>query len=335
MKIKPDIEEIIIRYLNGELSDGDRQQILEWIDSSEDNHRTYCQIKDIWDTLIVKEDRSEAALLQFYKQQAHDHFFNQKVLKLWKVAASIAAVIAIAFISHFVYNLNVNEQVAVVTESTMVTIKVPLGSKSEVVLADGSSVKLNSGTQLQYPGQFLAGKREVYLKGEAYFSVHSDSANPFIVRTDDYNVQATGTQFNVCSYDDDGYSSVTLEEGTVSIMFNDESIVDISPAQKLCLNRDNRNYQILSSDVRFETAWKEGEFRFKEIGFPLLIKKLERWYDVKLSHTSPELKTMLYSGNFKNQETIWQVLDALTLTAPIEYKKNGFREFEIIYKPMK
>jgi len=335
MNIKPDIEETIIRYLNGDCGDSEKKLIMEWIELSDDNRRTFYQIKDIWDALLKREDRSASALMQFYKNQAHNNIISQKVLKLWKVAASIAAVIAIAFVSHFVYNVSIDEQGSVTSESTMVSIKVPLGSKSEVVLSDGSTVKINSGTELRYPVQFSDGKREVYLKGEAYFTVQSDIANPFVVRTSDYDVQATGTQFNVCSYEDDAFASVTLEEGAVSIQFNDKSIVDISPEQKFCLNRENLNYRIRSSDVKFETAWKEGEFRFREIGFPELIKKLERWYDVKLSHHSPELKTMLYSGNFKNQETIWQVLDALTLTAPIEYQKTGFREFELIYKPMK
>lgn len=335
MNIKPDIEETIIRYLNGDCDDSDKQFILEWIELSEDNRRTFFQIKDIWDTLIKRENKSAAALMQFYKNQAQNNFISQKVLKLWKIAASIAAVIAIAFVSYFVYNSGIDEQASAVSETAMVSIKVPLGSKSEVVLSDGSTVKINSGTELRYPGQFLDGKREVYLKGEAYFSVQSDIAHPFVVRTNDYDIQATGTQFNVCSYEDDAFSSVTLEEGAVSIQFNNQSSVDISPEQKFCLNRENSIYQILSSDVRYETSWKEGEFRFREIGFPELIKKLERWYDVKLYHHSPELQAMLYSGNFKNQETIWQVLDALTLTAPIEYKRNGFREFELIYKPMK
>jgi hypothetical protein len=44
---------------------------------------------------------------------------------------------------------------------------------------------------------------------------------------------------------------------------------------------------------------------------------------------------MTYSGKFKNQETIWQVLDALKLTTSIDYKKVNDREFELNYKHMK
>ena len=94
-------------------------------------------------------------------------------------------------------------------------------------------------------------------------------------------------------------------------------------------------YEITESDVEVESSWKDGEFRYKEISFAELIRKLERWYDVTLAYSSPQLDEMQYTGNFKNQETIWQVLDGLKLTTPIDYKKNGFREFEISYLPMK
>jgi ferric-dicitrate binding protein FerR (iron transport regulator) len=90
-----------------------------------------------------------------------------------------------------------------------------------------------------------------------------------------------------------------------------------------------------SADVESEIAWKDGEFIFRNIPFPELVKRLERWYDVKLNYTDEGLQKYTYTGRFKNQETIWQVLDALKLTSPIDYRKNTFREFELIYKPLK
>jgi hypothetical protein len=64
-----------------------------------------------------------------------------------------------------------------------------------------------------------------------------------------------------------------------------------------------------------------------------LVKKLERWYDVKINYSDDRFDSYNYTGRFKNQETIWQVLDALKLTSPIDYKRNGFREFNLKYKP--
>ena len=68
MNIKPDLEFLIVRYLNGESSPDNQLMIREWLDESEENRKTFYQIKDIWDTLHKKEDKSEAGLLRFYRQ---------------------------------------------------------------------------------------------------------------------------------------------------------------------------------------------------------------------------------------------------------------------------
>lgn len=333
MNHKTDIQQIIIRYLDGECSLSERQELNQWLEKSGSNKNTFYQIKDVWDASLKKEDRTNAALLHFYREQATKDRASVKVLHIWKAVASVAAVLVIGFITLYLLQ-TVSRESAIQPASALVSFKVPLGSRSEVSLPDGTTVVLNSGTELHYPPAFVNGKREVSLKGEAFFKVKSDKENPFIVKTSDFDVQVSGTQFNVCSYDDDNFSTVTLAEGKVGVLLvGDNEPVDISPGQQLSLDRETRKLNIKETETDIETAWKDGEFRFKGIAFSGLIKRLERWYDVKLYHTAPELEMMLYSGRFKNQETIWQVLDALKLTTPIDYEKTGFREFKIIYKP--
>jgi hypothetical protein len=53
-----------------------------------------------------------------------------------------------------------------------------------------------------------------------------------------------------------------------------------------------------------------------------------------LNYSDQRLQNYNFTGKFKNQETIWQVLDALKLTSPIDYTKKSFREFTILYKPL-
>ncbi|NQU54563.1 MAG: FecR domain-containing protein [Bacteroidetes bacterium] len=324
-----DIEQLIARYLNGECNVSERNELLSWIDTSEANKKLFYRIKDVWDASLKKEDRAHQALFHFYKQQATKNNQSQKVIQLWKRVASVAAVFVVGLVSIVLLNTQLG------TDNSMVTFKVPLGSRSEVMLADGSQVVLNSGSEITYPATFNSKQREVTLSGEAFFKVKSDKNHPFIVKTSDFNVHVSGTQFNVCSYTDNNYSSLTLAEGKVGIQFSGkDELVDVSPGEKLNINRENRKYHISETEVETAFAWKDGEFCFKETAFPELIKRLERWYDVTLTYSAPELEEMEYSGRFKNQESIWQVLDALKLTSPINYKKQGFREFKIIYQPM-
>ncbi len=336
MNHKTDIEQIISRYLNGNCNDADLQELNRWLNQSEENSRAFFEIKDVWDASLKTKEVTKEALFSFYRKKASDSKSIVSLVRRWKAAAGIAAALAIGLFTMLVLNITKNGIPDVQLGQAMVTVNVPLGSKSQIILSDSTVVFLNSGSELKYPSVFDDGKREVILVGEAFFKVKSDTVNPFTVKTNDYDIRVTGTQFNVCAYRDDPFSKVSLQKGQVGILFPGKNEpVDIVPGQQLFLNREERKYQVKESDVELESSWKDGEFRYKEISFPELIKRLERWYNVTLTYSSPQLDEMRYNGNFRNQETIWQVLDGLKLTTPIDYEKKGFREFEITYKPMK
>jgi ferric-dicitrate binding protein FerR (iron transport regulator) len=125
-----------------------------------------------------------------------------------------------------------------------------------------------------------------------------------------------------------------LVEGKLELTFSDrEKSIHLTPGMKAVQDKKDGRIETILSDAVCETSWKDGKFVFRNIQFPELVKKLERWYDVKLVVSQSELSKYQYSGLFRNQETIWQVLDALALTSPVEYRKSNFREFELFYKP--
>ncbi|MBV5334877.1 MAG: DUF4974 domain-containing protein, partial [Sulfuricurvum sp.] len=212
---------------------------------------------------------------------------------------------------------------------------VPLGSRSKVILADGTEVSLNSGSELKYTSGFSSVNRVVSLTGEGFFDVKSDPKHPFTVKTSDFDIKVTGTKFNVCSYPDNKFSAATLAEGKIGLQMSGSSkILEVAPGEKFLIDRETRKFSFSDADVESEIAWKDGEFIFRKIPFPELVHRLERCYDVKLNCSGSELQNYAFTGRFKNQETIWQVLDALKLTSPIDYQKTTFREFTITYKPL-
>ncbi len=95
-------------------------------------------------------------------------------------------------------------------------IAVPRGGHWSVVLDDGSQVWLNCESTLKFPHCFDRGRRVVELEGEAYFRIAKDEGRPFIVQTRDYDIEVTGTEFNVNSYSPNS-TSTTLVEGGVKI----------------------------------------------------------------------------------------------------------------------
>ncbi len=329
MKENEHIETLIARFLNGNCSFEETQELKSWIENSAENKKEFLAVKDIWDLSFNQRDSSEIQLAYFYRKQLEK---SKKSRLLWiRYSTAAAAILTIGLIisiliPHSEISVLGNEQV----------FSVPLGSRSKVQLVDGTEVNLNSESELRYSADFSSNNRIVQLKGEGFFKVKSDQEHPFTVRTADFDVKVTGTQFNVCSYPENKYSSATLEEGNIHLeMSGSSQIFEIKPGEKFELERSTRKYVLGNTDIESEIAWKDGELIFQKIRFSELVQRLERWYDVKLDYSGVELQQFQFTGRFKNQETIWQVLDALKLISPIDYRKTTFREFTLIYKPIK
>lgn len=317
-------ERLIIDYLNGDFSEAEEKELIQWVKQSQQNKEIFLKIKDTWDsTAKIRKQETEQLLLFYKKQAATKKRYKSSVW--WSAAAILLLGLLIGEIFSHRF-LNGPGQVE--------SYYVPFGSHSELTLSDGTHIKLNADSRLEIGPSFSPANRTITLIGEGYFEVKSDKKHPFTIQTPKFDVLVTGTKFNLSSYSDDRKLSATLLEGKIQLKMSDDQIIHLQPGEKVSLDQKSMQYEVEQADMKTEFAWVNGEFIFREIPFPDLVKRLERWYDVKLKYHSDELNTMVYSGSFKNQETIWQVLDALKLTTPIDYRKSNFREFELSYQPM-
>lgn len=226
-------------------------------------------------------------------------------------------------------------------------ISVPFGSKTRVVLPDGSIVNLNSGSSLRYPARMDSTLRYAFIKGEAFFDIKRDPRHPFIVKTNDLTIKVLGTKFNVKSYEDERTVETTLVSGTIEIFSrkgiksDKQKILVMKPNQQAIFERQSGKIAISEIpenpaiedfrpmkrqvhkkvDVNTIIAWKDNRLLFRDESFAELSRKLERWYDVEIEIQDKDLAGALFSGIFE-RETIEQALDALRLATPFEYKMN-------------
>lgn len=271
MKDREYIENVIARFLNGNCTEEELKELKIWIDTSRENKREYMAIKDIWDISRQPKSTTEDQLSTFYKNQYEK---TQKSRKLWiRCSSAVAAVLLLGLVISVLIPLQDKKQ-----PGNLQVISVPLGSRSKVLLADGTMVSLNSGSELKYSSNFSAENREVQLTGEGFFEVKSDTEHPFIVKTPDFDVKVTGTRFNVCTYTENNYSSTALADGNIEVLINATSQkFAVKPGEKFELDRNTRKFTMDNADIESEIAWKDGEFIFRNIPFPELIKRLERW----------------------------------------------------------
>lgn len=215
------------------------------------------------------------------------------------------------------------------------TLTVPYAKQFTLVLSDNTSVVLNSGTSLKYPIKFIDGvERKVFLEGEAFFDVKTDTLHPFIVNTKQLNVRVLGTRFNVSSYAEDSFVNTVLEEGSVNIYdtnkeYDSKKGALLKPGQIAVFDKTNKSVNVSKADMDIHLAWKDGKIVLKHTPFKNAIKKLERNYDVRITNNNIAFDEETFTASF-DVETVEQVFEAFSEGFGLEYIIKGS---EIIINP--
>ena len=205
------------------------------------------------------------------------------------------------------------------------TIVVPYGKRTQVTLSDGTRVWLNSGSKLVYPVLFEEDSRDVYLEGEGIFDVFHFESKPFYVKTKDFQVKVLGTVFNVSAYPDDKCSRAILEQGRIEIVTNRTSFFSkdeliLMPGNMAVFNPEEKilkQYQVNPADYM---SWREGYFIFKSEKLENILKRLGRYYNVKMVIQDPSLGEEIFSGRLDMKGSPEEVLGMIFKTTPFKIR---------------
>ena len=237
----------------------------------------------------------------------------------------IAAVVAITLGgSYFYYQSSLEKELM-----AMQTITVPAGQRINITLVDGTNVWLNARTSLSYPVKFGKNNRQVVLDGEAYFDVTKDKSKPFIVQTNNYNVEVLGTQFDVNAYSETGEFETTLMSGSVKVASASDS------TQKITLKPNNKVFlqdgklHVTAVDDYNPYRWKEGLICFKNETFTSIMKDFEKYYGLTIQVKNKNVFKYVYTGKFRQTDGIDYALRVLQKDIKFTYQRDD--ENQIIY----
>lgn len=310
-------EEKLVGYIKGEInSELEILEILNWIESSPENQRTYTRLKNLW--VFTGLDHPEPVKIPAFKFPEGKLIYFQK--SRMKSLSMYAAIFVLAFALGSVTLYLINRKGQNQLSSLYNTIEVPYGERSTVTLYDGTKVWLNSGTKFRYPVAFSSKTRNVYVEGEAYLNVAKDAKHPFIVTAGQLQIRVLGTHFDVCAYPDDNEFSATLVEGAINALnTNSGKRVKLAPGEQVVLNRRTNGMEHLQVNTDIYTSWKENLLRFEDAPFDEVIKKMERWYDVKIK-VDPAIDTQeRYTMTIKT-ESLREMLQLVSKTTPMKYE---------------
>lgn len=122
-----------------------------------------------------------------------------------------------------------------------------------------------------------------------------------MVKTADISVNVLGTRFNLSAYAGDNLIETVLTEGKIRISQNNAGrfaeSVEIAPGQLAAFSKEERTFSRSQVDIENHTLWTEGLMKFESTDLSRVIKKLERYYNIRFRYHDPLL------GGLKSQES--------------------------------
>ena len=198
---------------------------------------------------------------------------------------------------------------------------VPQGQTYKLALADGTNVMLNAESELTFPSEFDTDRREVFLKGEAFFQVTHNEKAPFIVHTDQLDVQVLGTTFNVSGYNNENMLKVTLVEGSIRIHQQGDS-VKIRPNEQYNYNKNTREKRVQTVDTELFTSWVNDEYIFKDTTLDEIFNRINHWYMFDVTYESPSLKEKRFFLTIGRDASLDQIIQIINSTEEVCIEKK-------------
>ena len=332
-------KDLFIKYLNGNCTEKEFEQFLAWIKEESLTASGKRLVQEVWDEFEpearpVERLKYNRLLDKIHHQININQNENQPIIRrlpdrnrILSVITRAAAILLLPVLSLLIYTI-LSDKIQYSENSNDLEVQAPAGFRMNIELGDGTQVWLNHGSKLRYPYRFAGKSRKVFLTGEAYFKVAHNNKVPFIVETNNLEVKATGTTFNVSAYPGEDIVETTLVEGNV-ILYDkarNHEIKALSPSECLKFNSEKNKYTLESGDIIEKyIAWKDGLLVFKNDSIADIARKLEQWYGVDVKITDEKVKEFTYTATFYD-ETLSQVLELMSLPSPVSYKLTPLKK---------
>ncbi|RZS93527.1 FecR family protein [Aquimarina brevivitae] len=305
MQLQPEehIFQLLLRFIEDDLSPEESKQVLQWINASEENttyfeelKQTYQNAEEIEDFDKIDVDRQWEVFSQNNLNQSQQT--KSSISFYIKIAAAIVVLLGIGFLLPTQFN---NE----------VTLIAGPDQKTEFLLPDNSKIWLNKGSELTYSkSDFNQTERQVTLKGEAFFEVKKDVLKPFVVHTNQTKTKVLGTSFNLKSDSSTGVTELMLLTGSVSFSSDSDSVI-LVPGEKAKFVKGKKIQKTTSYNLNIP-AWKSGVLMFDQTPLAQVLTDLETFYDKKITIQNKQLEKCKLTSTFDNQ-SLNSVLEELVL----------------------
>ena len=308
MEKKKQIGEHIVDHLSERMNEEIVDPVLdEWLAEDESNQEDFKRYKEIW-----KETGSYLEQKTFNAQYAWDKIDrinkerDNKRKRLVNIGYIISGVAATLLLVLGFSKMGVFDK----QPEMLVRMTADYGSRSEVVLPDGSVVKLNSGSDITYSYNAKENIREVNFQGEGFFDV-SKNKIPFVIKmSNGLRLKVHGTSFNLQAYTDEKTVEASLVEGCIELDHGNDKLL---MKEQMLLRRLRLGKYLWPIFFKY---WLEDKLYMDHMSLASVCKYLERRYDVTI-HLQKDLGNSIHYDGVIQEETITDILGVLSRLSDI------------------
>jgi len=324
---------LISRFLTGEATEEESAKLNKWLNESEKNRQAFNKMEQLWQNTPLPqpesippfeevwqniENKLESSHLRLSEakddskmnkvKRSKIHFFNFR----YAAAAAIFVVIGSIFLYQFA-----------IKNMSLQTYSTQLAEKRTITLPDGSQVKLNADTRIQFQKVFDDSERAVFLEGQAFFDIERDG-RPFIIQTDNAQVVVVGTSFNVEARKHK--TKVIVKSGTVRLLSKNSSTGEGVLLKKNEMSACLENFSPVppvTVDADYLLGWLQNKHIFDKTPLDEIIEELRRSYDIKIKIADLSIARLELSGEFNDQPPK-EILSLICLALDLDYHiENG------------
>ena len=313
------LKQLAFRYFEGSITKEEGVRLFDFVRADESHVQQLRQWEKEWLAEHMSSDETKAEwhrLTRRLKLRTGVAFGLTRSV-IWSVAASIVAVVCIAYATYVTFH------------EAFFVCQAPMGGRTNIVLPDGSQVILNAGSSLRYSNLFDNRNRNVELSGEAFFDVVRMNGSPFTVHTAGYDVVVQGTRFNVSAYPDDNFVATKLFGGRVEVQRGD-TVVEMQAGQMVVY--DKQSQRLTTSHIAMDNrGWVDHRLNAEDMSLQRLTKILSRQYDVNIHITDTRLQTVAVTMHLNHVDNIDDIMLALGKVIPANIHRKGKH---IVIKPL-
>lgn len=315
-------EELINDYISGSITDEGKATLFALVEESETYRKQYDEMLKLYALLHVPmlEKQKETEYVHLKERL---HFISKgSSRRKWLIYARNVAAVFILLMSVSLGSIFTYNELDRSGEQLFNEMTVPFGSQTKVLLPDGSTAVLNSGSVLKYSLSYGKKERNVYLVGEGYFEVAKDKEKVFQVYAGEMKIKVTGTVFNIRSYPEDHSTEVSLIKGGVDVYANNKYL-SLKPDERAIFNRETGQLFSESTESYKSALWTTGKLSFVNASFIEILKDIERKYNVKIHVQSSKAEKEYFSGSINLDMSLQEVFNFIDVDKKYRFEVSG------------